>query len=300
MPIMKSYKGIVRKGLGLWAVLLLLLSVSVAYAAAPSEIHIRPDGKFSATNVTVTQKAGTSNFFSRVTWGDAYVRVTVLAHDDTVITKDHGEPASVKDIQEKDVLDVEGTLYSGDGVLIINATRIRDTSLQVESKTISGTVVNVNTENSSLVLSNKTFGATTTVMLATSTTIQKGVRTIGLRDVSPGDRILSASGNYDYTKNTFSASRIEVFQDKSIFRERNFQGTLKSISSTTLPVTLVVGIGGTDYAVYLTDGSIVLNSRRKPASLTRFIVGDTVRLYGGIRPTNLSEIDASILRDLNF
>ena len=281
-------------------VFFLALGAGAAYAASPSEIHITPDGIFSATNVVVYQKAGTSNFFSRVTWGDAYVRVTVLANKDTVITKAHGEPATVNDIREKDVLDVEGKLSSGEGALTIKATRIRDTSLQVESKNISGTVVSVNTGSSSLVLSNKTFGATTTVTLSPSAIIQKGVRTIGLGDVLPGDTILSASGAYDYTKNAFSTLLIEVYQDKSIFTPRNFQGTLKSISATAMPATLVVGINGADYTVYLADGSNILNSRRKPASLSRFVVGDTVRFYGAVRQANFSEIDAQIVRDLNF
>ena len=71
------------KRLVLGVILLLALSATTVYAGAPSEIHIKPDGKFYATNASVTQKAGKGNLFSRITWGDAYVRVTVLAHDDT-------------------------------------------------------------------------------------------------------------------------------------------------------------------------------------------------------------------------
>ena len=286
--------------ISLWMVFLLALSATTVFAASPSEIRITPDGKFSATNVVVFQKAGASNLFSRVTWGDAFIRVTVLVQKDTAITKAHGEPATVNDIKEKDVLDVEGRLSSGDGALTINATRIRDTSLQVESKNISGTVASVNPEKSSFVLSNTKFGATTTVMLATSTIIQKGVRIIGLRDISSGDKILSVPGAYDYSKNIFSASLVEVYQDKSIFVPRNFQGTLKSISGTTLPATLTVKVGDTDYTVFVAEGSEIWNSRRKPASLSRFVAGDTVRFYGAVRQANFEEIDAEIVRDLNF
>ena len=226
--------------------------------------------------------------------------MTVLAHDDTVITKAHGEIASVNDIREKDILDVEGTLYSGDGVLIINATRIRDNSLQVESKNISGAVLSINQEQTSLILANKIFGATTTVLLSPSASIRKGARIIGFNDIYSGDKILSAPGAYDYTSNTFTASGIEIYQEKSIFKERNFQGTLKSISGTSLPTVLAVAVGDANYTVYLGARTEVLNNRKKPTSLTRFVVGDTVRLYGAIRQTNLEEIDASILRDLNF
>jgi hypothetical protein len=282
------------------AALLFALSANPVLAASPSDIRITPDGRFSATNVVVFQKAGTSNFFSRVTWGNAYVRVTVLAQKDTVIIKAHGEQASVDDIREKDVLDVEGILSSGEGALVINATKIRDNSLQVESKTLSGTVVSVNPEQSVFVLSNTKFGADTTVTLSSSTTIQKGVRNISLSDISKGDKILSMSGSYDYSKNSFSATLIEVYQDKSVFLPRNFEGTLRSISSRALPATLILGVGNTDYTVYLAEGSSILNSRRKPASLTRFVAGDKVRIYGNIRQANLGEIDAEVVRDLNF
>src|SRR3989338_965241 len=284
----------------LWTALFLALGVMAAYAASPSDIHIKPDGTFSATNVVVYQKAGTSNFFSRVTWGDAYVRVTDLANKDTMITKAHGETATVGDIREKDVLDVEGRLSSGEGALIINAASIRDTSLQVESKTLSGTVVGVNPEQSSFILSNQMFGATTTVILSSSVPIQKGARAISLSDISSGDKILSVSGSYDYPKNAFSATSMEVYQDKTMFTARNFQGTLKSISGTILPATLTVEVGDTNYTVSVAADSSVLRNNRKPTTLSRFVVGDTVRFYGAIRETNFEEIDADIVRDLNF
>lgn len=91
-----------------------------------------------------------------------------------------------------------------------------------------------------------------------------------------------------------------MYQDKSIFVERNFQGTLKSVSTVVLPATLVVTVGATDYTVYLADSSSVLRNNRKPTTLSRFVVGDTVRFYGAIRETNFEEIDAEVVRDLNF
>ena len=297
---MRTLKELSLQGIGFGAILFFAIGAGAAYAASPSDIHIKPDGTFSATNVVVYQKAGTSNFFSRVTWGDAYVRVTVLANKDTVITKAHGETATVGDIREKDVLDVEGWLSSGEGALIINAASIRDTSLQVESKTLSGTVVGVNPEQSSFILSNQMFGATTTVILSSSVPIQKGARAISLSDISSGDKILSVSGSYDYPKNAFSATSMEVYQDKTMFTARNFQGTLKSISGTTLPATLAVEVGDTNYTVSVAADSSVLRNNRKPTTLSRLVIGDTVRFYGAIRETNFEEIDAEIVRDLNF
>ena len=119
-------------------------------------------------------------------------------------------------------------------------------------------------------------------------------------DITAGDKILSVAGLYDYPSNTLTASNVEVFQSKTIFKPRNFEGTLKSISGTTLPVSLVVTVGSTDYTIYLNEKASVLKNNKKPTTLTRFVVGDTVRAYGSIRETNLTEIDAEIVRDTNF
>ena len=112
--------------------------------------------------------------------------------------------------------------------------------------------------------------------------------------------MLSAPGTYDYPTNTLTASSVDVYQSKSIFTSRNFEGTLKSICGTALPAVLTVTVGGTDYTAYLPDKSAVLKSNKSATSLTRFVVGDTVRLYGKIRQANLTEIDADTVRDLNF
>ena len=85
-----------------------------------------------------------------------------------------------------------------------------------------------------------------------------------------------------------------------MFAPRNFEGTLKSISGTTLPATLVVTVSGTDYTVYLAKTTVVLKKNRSAATLGRFVVDDTVRFYGAIRQANFTEIDAEIVRDLNF
>jgi tRNA(Ile2) C34 agmatinyltransferase TiaS len=44
----------------------------------------------------------------------------------------------------------------------------------------------------------------------------------------------------------------------------------------------------------------VLNNAKKKTTLSRFVVGDTVRMYGSIRQNNLSEIDVDTIRDLAF
>ena len=275
-----------------------LFAPSLASMDVVSEIHITPDGLFVAKNLLVIQRNGT-NVFSRATWGQSFIRVTVLLNASTTVSKSHGESATASDIKENDRFDVEGDLVSGADSFIVNAVRIRDSALEQAVKTISGTVQSLNASALSFVLANKQF-ANTTVTLSASTPIKKGMRAVEFSDIAVGDKVLSASGIYDYPTNTLAASSIEMYQNKSVFTPRNFEGTLKSISSTVLPATLIVTVNSIDYTIYINTSTVVLSKSKKPTSLTRFVVGDMVRFYGAIRQTNLTEIDADTLRDLNF
>lgn len=289
---------IARKGVVAVVALASLLLYGVAYADTASELNISRDGTFSAKNLTVMQKGGT-NLFTRATWGTAFIRITVLAATSTDIKKNHGEKITIADVKEGELLDVDGRISAASESIIVSATRIRNVSQERESKTVSGIVRNVNRTELSFVLPNRKFGPTK-VILSASTPIKKGARQIQFDDVFEGDTVLSTSGIYDYTGNTLSASSMEVYQDRNIFEPRNFEGILKSMSGTILPATLVVAAHGKDYTVYLSARSSVLKNNKAPASLVRFVAGDTVRFYGGIRETNLGEVDAEIVRDMNF
>src|SRR3989338_3002597 len=232
------------------ALIALLLPV-LASATDSSELHITPRGTLSATNLTLLQKSG-NNLFARAYWGNAFIRVTVLVGTSTVIAKNHGEKTTVVGGREGQPLDVEGTVASGSDSLIVNASGIRVLSLVTESKTLAGKVQSINPSALSFVLPNSKFGSTTVVAPA-SVPITKGARTIEFGDIAAGDKVLSVSGTYDYSNNTLMARSLEVFQDKTMFTPRNFQGALKSISGTTLPVTAVILVGGTDYTVYRSD-----------------------------------------------
>jgi hypothetical protein len=277
------------------AFLLLPLSAS---ADIFSDVHFTPDGTVTGTSLTIMQKTG-HNFFTRATWGLAFIRITIITNASTTVTKAHGESASVDDVQEGDIFDMAGTLnFSGD-TISVNAKTIRDTSLQSTGMTLTGSVKSINLPAQTFVLSNTAFG-TTSIRMADGAAITKGARTIFLPDVAVGDKVLSAVGTYDYGSNTLTASSVELYQSSAMFTPRNFQGTLKSLAGTSLPTSAVVTVSGTDYTVYLAQGASVLNSAKGKASLTRFVVGDTVRFYGSIRRTDFSQADADVFRDLNF
>jgi len=271
-----------------------LFAATPAFAAG-SDLHISPDGTLAATNVLVYQVSG-SALYCRAVWGSAFVRLTVIAAPGATILKNHGAAATVGDIRAGDLLTLEGSLAQNADSLYFNATKITDLSANQESKTLSGTIKSVGA--GSFVLTAKTLG-TVTVYTGTST-ITKGARTITSAELVVGDKVLSASGSYSYTNSTFAATGLTIYQDPSVFYPRNFQGTVTAISGSTLPATLTVSTAGEDYLVYFAAGAKVLSKNFAPTQLSRVQVGDTVRWYGAIRQQNLANIDAEVLRDLNF
>lgn len=282
------------------AVLSVLCAAGTAYAAPASEIHITAEGNFSAKNVTVMQKSDAA-LYARVNWGSAFVRLTVLTAKQgtpTVLVKNNGGAATYDDVQVGDTLAVEGALSSGADTLLINATKITDLSLNKEPKTLSGVVKSVD-YSGSFVLPDKKLGKVT-VAVNGYTTITKGLRTIALGELVAGDKVSAVVGTYDYDTKTLTATSFTVYQDPSVFKARNFEGTLKSLSGTTLPVTATVTVGKDDYTMYVSEKASVINKAKVAVSLTRFTVGDRVTLHGSIRQTNLLEVDADSIRNLSF
>lgn len=281
--------------------LALLLSVAIfapGFAFAASELHVTSKGDISATGLTVMLKSG-STLYVRATWEDSFMRMVVTTNTNTAFAKNYGEKATISDIEVGHRIDVEGQLVSGSDTITIAAAKIRDAALVKESKTFSGAIKRVDSSSQSFVFTDKSLGDVTVVVLP-STPITQGKRQVQFSALKSGDKIISMSGTYDYTAKTLSPAAIELYQSKDIFVAKNFEGTLKGISGATLPAHLTVSVGGVDYAVYLSGKSTVLSKSKSATSLKRFAEGDKVRFYGAIRETDLSEVDAEVVRDLNF
>jgi hypothetical protein len=277
----------------------LVLSLPLhVHADITSDIQVKTNGDFVGKNLVVMQR-NDGNFFMRATWGQMFVRVTVVSTPETVFTRAYGEAATVADFKVGDLVDVDGKLSSGEGVLTVTPKSIRNVSLVRAEKQFSGVVTSVLLGDKRIELS-RTKDTPITLQLTATTTVTKGVRTIALSDVVKGDKIVNALGEYDYSTKVLKASSIEVYQDQKVFAPRNFQGTLQSLSASTLPTVATVLIDGTTYTVHLSAKTSVLNTAKKPANLVRFVVGDTVRLFGAIRKDSLTTIDAEVIRDLAF
>jgi hypothetical protein len=302
------------KRIALLAFLLVALSTSAvslnAQTAKPelpptrgdveTQISIDKLGTVSLKGARIVQIAG-SNMFVTTSWGSAKIRWVIVASKDTTLTRRFGGATSINEFDIDEYINVTGTMYgSGGDSLVIKATSIKNWSKENEPGEFSGTIANID-------FGKKTFtlivpdAPNVLVTAPPSLSVKKGARSISFGDLANGDRVLSTGGTFNVIDRSLAIDRIEIFQEQSIFVPRNFQGTLKNISATTLPTTATIRAEGKDYTVYLSEKTIISNKLKEKASLQRFLVGDTVRLYGAIRKTNLTEIDnVEVFRNIDL
>lgn len=282
--------------------LALFLSAAPFFAAAENaengEINITREGKVSIKGAKVFQVAG-SNFFVRVYWEEVFLRVTVLANEKTNITKHYGERATTADIKEGDSLDVEGAFPGSSETFIVQASSIKDNSLQKESLSVRGTVTAPFPDRDEFQM--RTSRGTLITVTVSGATMKKGVIPIAVSKLAAGDIITAASGIYDFSAKVLAADKIDVYQSASVFTPRNFQGTLSAISGTSFPAELTVTISGKNYQVLITGETKLQKKNRGTTALSRFLVGDTVRFYGAVRRDNLERVEGvEVLRNLSL
>lgn len=280
------------------AVFAQLSSAGVPLARPPATVSVSEVGDVKIKNAVVFMISG-NTIFVRTYWDDAFIRWTVRVNEKTEVLKKFGGKIKVSDIKVGDVINTDGKMLTGADSLDINASVVRDLNLEKEGGTFSGKVTRANDGTGTFVLTTND-GKSLTIKVNGGTTIKKGMIFIALSNLNYGDTILSVEGSYHQPTETVEATNIEVYQTKKIFEPRNFEGKLESLSGTELPVTMVVSVGDTSYTVFLPAGSQVLNAKKNPAKLQRFVLGDTVRFYGKIQETNLTVVDAEVVRNLDL
>ena len=264
-----------------------------------STVTVNKEGDVSLQGIVVTQKAGT-NIFAQSRWGSAVVRWVITISSTTALSRRFGAPSDIPEIAIGDYLNVDGVIQGlGGDSLVIKAKKIRNWTKEDESAEFSGVVANSNPENSTLTIILKD-SPNIVAKLPTGLGIKKGARTIYMSEVKNGDKLLKARGVYNPIDRILSVESMEIFQEKSIFDSRNFQGSLKSIAATTLPTTLTVTVENKDYTVLLDEKTELMNKARGKALLQRFVAGDSIRIYGAIEQTNLSNIKAEIVRNISL
>lgn len=260
-------------------------------------LHIDKDGNVSMRQVKIYQIAGTT-FYARYYIGLAFIRMIIKTDADTKIRRRFGDEISLKEVAPGDIVNVLGKIETGADSLSVVANDITNFSNQKKITSFTGAITEIGTSSASFIL--KTKGQDViTLTTGTSTQIRKGNRIIPVKLVHVGDTVIDASGTYDQATKNLDAKVVVIFTDMKVFEKRNFQGILKAMTEGN-PPTLLINTEGKDYAVILSNNTLILNKKRQAVSIRRFLPGDTVRLYGAIREAEEAIIDAQIVRDIDL
>lgn len=277
--------------------LIFVISPSSLLAFSGSEVHITKDGLASITDTKVMQIAG-GTLFTRMYWGDSYVRLTVKTNQNTKFFRGTGEPTTINELFEGDMLDVTGQLSGGDVLTLVTST-VKNSSVQKKQTSFSGKVQEVNIPSKTFILNDKKIG-TITVVATSTTRFVKGNRTLDLAHIVAGDIISKVAGDYNINTRTLIADSVITYVDLNLYKPRNFQGQLKEVTSTQVPASIKVLIEGKQYTVNITEKTSVLNTVRNKVSLARFENDDVIRIYGAIREVDEPIIDAEIVRNISL
>lgn len=270
-----------------------------ALVSANSEMTITQDGKATVKGAKVMQIAGPT-FYTRLYWGNSFIRLLVKAGPQTKVTRSFGEPTTLSEIAVGDMLDLEGRLESAADSLSLVPSSIKDLSIEKAQNTFKGTVVGFSTTTEGFLLYVKDRGNITVAFESGTTTVIKGSRTIDLARIRVGDVITNALGEFNYQTATLTARKVVVYFDKSIIEPKIFEGKLRALPQGQAPTTMVVTISGTDYTIDIKADTKIRNTARETTLLSRFLINDTIRIYGAVREADVPIIDAYIVRNINL
>ncbi|MDD5547650.1 MAG: hypothetical protein PHN74_02000 [Candidatus Pacebacteria bacterium] len=255
-----------------------------------SEIHVTKDGKVTVENAKITHLIGTT-YFAKPVWGGVSIRLIIKTNENTKIINAYGEKLSLADLKVDDYLRVEGELESSETNFMVIAKEIKNLSIRKKTITFSGRVGGFATSTGNTFFLTTPKDGTVAVNASFAEEFKKGSLSITTSRLNIGDKVTSVSGTMDYPTNTLMAQKIKVYADMNVFKPKNFQGILKEISGNSLPLTMVLEISGKTYTVKVPETAKILNNKRGAAQLGRFVVGDTVRVYGAIQEIDPSVID---------
>ena len=137
-------------------------------------------------------------------------------------------------------------------------------------------------------------------VMSDSKMIRKSGNSSSLSEILVGD-FISFQGNLVTTSSSPIVVNASVIKNwsaqKNVPVRTTVEGKLKSLTSTSIPTSIVVTSGDKDYTVNIATDTSVLNSSWLKATLSSFKVGDKVRAYGTV--TNLT-MSATVVRDTNL
>jgi hypothetical protein len=269
-------------------------------SADGSEVTITKDGKATVSSARVMQLAGPT-LYTRLYWGDAFVRLLVKGNSFTKVYRSTGEVSSLSEIGEGDLLNMEGTLEPGGTALVLIPTTIKNISDQKKQIVSSGVVTALNLDVSTLIIQTKKYGAIT-ANVGTTTQLIKGSRVVALSKVKTGDIVKQVSGSLDMGSKKLEAAGISIYVDPHLFEPQlhlmQLTGIVMSASSTVTSMTATKD--NISYTLIPKSNITFLNKNRASVSPSRFVVGDTIRVWGALEETDVPTIDVEVVRNMNL
>lgn len=133
--------------------------------------------------------------------------------------------------------------------------------------------------------------------------IQKNGKSTGFSDIQVND-IISFQGPLVTTVASPMTVQAKVVKDWSKINNPESpkpftrEGTLKSISGTTVPTTFVFTSGNIDYTVNVATNTSILSNNWLTTPLSGFVVGNKVRVYGLYNSDNT--VNATVIRNTSL
>jgi len=263
-----------------------------------SEVVITKDGTVIVSNAKVVQLAGPT-LYTRLMWGDAFIRMLVKATPSTPVYRKTGEATTVKEIAEGDFLDMEGTLESGGTSLVLIPKVIRNSSVNKLQAILGGTVTAVDTSASRFLMTTTNYGAVS-INVGTSTQIVKGSRLLDLAHIVVGDTVKQATGDFNVSKKSLESKAVFVYLDPALFVPKLHLATFVSLTLIDNLPQLLVTSKGKQYTLITTKATTFLTKNKAPVVLSRFVAGDSLRLWGALKETDTPLIDVEVVRNMNL
>lgn len=267
------------------------------YPGSKVSVSINNNGKVDIGGAKITAINNASTTLTVYTgWGTAGQTYTVDISQAS-LTRRYNYGATLAEISVGDFISFTGTIDKSVAGLVVKADKVKDHSIQRHIPEHDGTVTAKS--GSSLTVTLKNSSQSTIVMTTATTTIQKNGATSSLSDIVVGSR-LTIFGLLNNVQNTLNATSIKINASAANKPAKNYQGTLKSIATSTTEALLVITVDGSDKSVHVPNSALIYNKKFKVVSLSAYKVGDTIRFFGSFRAGDTVHADASIVRDINI
>jgi len=260
------------------------------------DTSILANGTVKISGAKITAISG-SSFNASQTWGSYSLNWVINTNGSTKLQARSGGALSLSDFAVGDMISFSGSLDQSQTQGVVTAKVVRDSSVQKQNASISGTVSSVNSAATSFVLSTKGKG-NVTVLVSAGTSICKGSATTTFASLAVGQTI-KANGVWDSAANTLQAQTVTISTDQGLLNKRIFEGTLGTLATTSLPTTFTFMVGNTTYTVNVASNTALLSNSWNPILLSQVHASDKIRIYGAVEVNNMTTIDAYIIRDVS-